>query len=268
MTTPATYPGYPPQPQQTAPGWGQQPQYAPPQFAPGYPPAQPAAPQQPLAQGTIDDYFAQRSSGGGKSLSFQSKPVGTTYVGVVTRAITQGDIQQQTNIQGVPQFFRDGRPKFVMTVPLQMQPSPDYPDGLAQWYVKGQARDELVRAMGEAGAPAGPPEAGAILQITLTGQRPSGPGLNPANLFHVTYTRPDGQTSSPAPQQQAQAQPPQAQYAAPSAQPYVPPQQPTTPQAQPAAQAAPQPQQPAAAPAGELTDEQRQLLARLTGQQG
>jgi len=160
---PAQYP-----PQQFAPP---QPQYAPQQFAPGYPPAQMAPPQQPLAQGSIDDFYSQPSTGGGKSLSFPNGQFGTRYIGIVTRPITSGDIQQQTNTQGVPQTFKDGRPKFVMKVPLQMQPSQTHPDGLAQWYVKGQARDELVRAMTEAGAPAGPPEAGAIIDVTYVSDR-------------------------------------------------------------------------------------------------
>lgn len=253
---------YPPQ---------QQPQFPPQQFAPGYPPATPAAPAQPLAQGTIDDFYAQPSTGGGKSISFQNKPVGTAYAGIVTRPITSGDIQQQTDTQGRPQTFRDGRPKFVMKVPLQMQPSPEHPDGLGTWYVKGQARDELVRAMAEAGAPAGPPEAGAGILIQFTGERQSGPGMNPAKLVHVTYSRPDGSASSsqaaPAPEPSNSAVaagvpgaivPPPAPAAAPApvAQPAPPP------AAAPAPAPAAQP-----APPADMSDEQKALLARLTGQQ-
>jgi hypothetical protein len=283
--TQATYPGYlpptppptPPTPQFPAPAQypqavpGQLPQqygqpYAPQQFAPGYPPAMPAPAQQPLAQGSIDDFYAQPSTGGGKAISVQGKQPGYRFVGVVARPITSGDIQQQTDTQQRPQFFKDGRPKFVMKVPLQMQPDAERPDGLAQWFVKGQARDELVRAMAEAGAPAGPPEAGAILDVTFTGTRPSGPGLNPANQFHVVYTRPDGQTSSPA----AAVQAPPVQQPAPAPIPqvqYAPPQQvaqqqpPAAPASQPSvpAQAVAQPQPPAG-----LSPEQQALLAKLT----
>jgi len=254
MTAPAWPQQYPAQYPQQFPAAPQT--YAQPQpFAPGYPPATPAAPAVPLAQGSIDDFYNQPSTGGGKSLSFQGKPAGTQYVGIVTRPITSGDISQQTDIQGKPQFFRDGRPKFVMKVPLQLQPSPEFPDGLAQWYVKGQARDELVRAMAEAGAPAGPPEAGAILAITLTGTRPSGPGLNPANVFHVVYTRPDGVTSSPAPAATAAPAVSQPVQVADAHVTY--PAQP-----QPAAAAPAQPVPPA-----DLSPEQQALLARLTGAQ-
>jgi hypothetical protein len=276
--TQATYPGYlpptppptPPTPQFPAPAQypqavpGQLPQqYAPQQFAPGYPPAMPTAPQQPLAQGSIDDFYNQPSAGAGKSLSF--KAVGTRYVGVVTRPITSGDIQQQTDTFGRPQTFRDGRPKFVMKVPLQMQPSPEHPDGLGTWYVKGQARDELVRAMAEAGAPAGPPEAGAVVDVTYVSDRQAGPGMNPAKQVHVVYTRPDGQTSSPAPAVQAppvqQATPapmPQVQYAPPQQVAHQPPAQPV-PQPSVPAQAVAQPQPPA-----DLSPEQQALLAKLT----
>lgn len=243
-----------------------QPQYAPPPM-PGYPPMQVAPQAPPLAQGSIDDFYNQPSTGGGKALSFEQ--LGTRYVGIVTRAITSGDIQQQTDTQQRPLFFKDGRPKFVMRVPLQMQPSPARPDGTGTWYVKGATRDELARAMGEAGAPAGPPEPGSILDITFTGTRPSGAGMNPAKLFHVGYTRPDGQTPSPAP---APVQPQPAPMFVPPAQPayveqqpvvqYAPPQQPIAPQA--LVQAPPQ-QMAQPAPPADLSPEQQALLARLTG---
>jgi hypothetical protein len=193
---------------------------------------------------------------------------------------------------GRPQFFRDGRPKFVMKVPLQMQPSAEHPDGLATWFVKGQTRDELARAMAEAGAPAGPPEAGAIIDVTYVSDRQSGAGMNPAKQFKVVYTRPDGTTPSPAPAAVPQPGPtvapspvaqqpavppvygqvPQqpaagAPYAAtPTAQPGVSPVQQATPAPAPQ-QAAPA--QPAAAPQPptDLSPEQQALLARLTSSQ-
>jgi hypothetical protein len=271
--------GYPqPAPQQYAqPAAPQYPAPAPQAYP--QPPYPAAAPTPPPAAGTLDAFYNQPSTGGGKSLSFDAP--GTSYVGIVTRPITNGDIQQQTDTQGKPQFFRDGRPKFVMRIPLQMQPSPAYPDGLGQWYVKGQARDELVRAMAEVGAPEGPPEAGAILQITFTGTRPSGPGMNPAKLFAVVYRRPDGAGPdgagpATAPQPVQQAAPPIEQPASqPVAQPHpaAPVQAPAAPAPAPAAQPVQAPAAPAPAPAAQpvppanLSPEQQQLLARLTGQQ-
>jgi hypothetical protein len=272
--TAPTYPPYQPQFPQ-APGFPKQPQYAPPQqFVPPqqYPapqayPQQYAAPQYqapvlPPVTGTLDDFYNQPSTGGGKSLAFEA--VGTSYIGIVTRAVGNGDIQQQTDTQGRPQTYRDGRPKFVMRVPLQLQPSPQYPDGLAQWYVKGAARDELVRAMAEAGAPEGPPEAGAVIQITFTSTRPSGPGMNPTKLFQVVYRRPDGAapTAHPQVQQPVQQQPVQQMPAPQPQQQFVPPTQPQQPvqQQMPAPQAQQQ-------PTAELTAEQQALLAKLTGGQ-
>jgi hypothetical protein len=311
---PAQYPpqqGYAPQPQYPAQGYVQQP---------------PAPPAQPLAQGSLDDYYSQPSTGGGGGLKFtgpNNQPlINQSYLFRVSRPVTNADIQQQTDKDNKPLTFRDGRPKFVMIVPAELlEPSPNHPDGLAKWYVKGGARDDLVRAMAEAGAPEGPPEMGAVIRVTLTGTRPSGPGMNPAHVFAVQYWRPEGAQSAPAaaapaeqpaPQQQqyapapaAQPQLPPANYAPAPVQQQLPPQQYQQP-AQYAEHAAPQgyapqpayapqqaappqqyqqapaqqPAQPPAAtspatgqapavpqPPADLTPDQQQLLARLTGQQ-
>jgi hypothetical protein len=268
-TPPTQYPvqpSYPVAPGQLPYAPQQQQPYAP-QFpqAQGYPAPQYAPPQQPLAQGSIDDFFNQPSAGGGKSLAFPNGQYGTRHVGIVTRPLRSGDVQQQTDTRQVPQFFKDGRPKFVMKVPLQMQPSAAHPDGLGTWFVKGQARDELVRAMAEAGAPAGPPEAGAIIDVTYVSDRQSGAGMNPAKQFRVVYTRPNGAPPAaavqapPAPAQVAQPAPVQPgidfSAMAAAAQPDLAAQQPV-----PAQPAAPQP-----LPPSDLTEAQQQLLAKLTG---
>lgn len=291
-------PGYPPAPVAPAPQYPPQQPYAPAyqQMPPGYPQPQMAPPVQPLAQGSIADFYNQPSAGGGKSLSFGK--VGTSYVGTITRAVGPGDIQQQTDTQGRPQTFRDGRPKFVMKVPLQLvQNTQDHPDGLATWYIKGQARDELVRAMAAAGAPEGPPEAGAMVQITYVSDRAAGPGMNPAKQFAIQYVRPNGAAPVPAPapavaQQPAPVQPapvvqqmpvqqmPVQQFAPPMPVPAPPVQQqlpaqmvtpPPTPQ--PVAPVAQQmPQAPAAAPQqlampDGLDPAAQELFKRLTSQQ-
>lgn len=206
------YPGvYGPPPQQY-----QQPQYAPPPqqgYAPQpqYPAYGQQAPQQPpappLAQGSLDDYYSQPSTGGGGGLKFtgpNNQPlINQSYLFRVPRPVTNGDIQQQTDQKNTPLTFKDGRPKFVMIVPAELlEPSPNHPDGLAKWYVKGAARDDLVRAMAEAGAPEGPPEMGAVIRVTLTGTRPSGPGMNAAHVFAVQYWRPEG--AAPAAMSRAQ----------------------------------------------------------------
>lgn len=286
-SVPPQQPGYAPQ----YPGYPQQPQAAPPAPAPAYPAPAPAYPQQgyapapqayppapaqpPLATGSIDDFYNQPSTGGGPSLKFDQ--LNTRYVGVVARALGQGDVQQQTDTQGRPLFFRDGRPKWVMKVPLLIN-HPSFPDGTAQWYVKGATRDELNRAMAEAGSSAQAPEPGATIDVTFVSTRASGQGMNPAKVFRVVYTPPGvtpAQQAPVQPQPQAvapqvpQAAPPLPQYSAP-APVQQQPQAPVQPQAV-APQAAPQAAPPAAmAPAPQpsaLTPEQQQLLATLTGQQ-
>jgi hypothetical protein len=265
------------QPPQYAPAPPQQ--FAPPQYAPqGYP--QQYAPQgQPqLAAGSLDSYFSQPSTGGGAALKFE---VGTTHVGIVSRQVTNADVQQQTQPQtGIPQTYKDGRPKFVMKVPLTVQQSQAHPEGQAQWYCAGGARDELMRAMAEAGAPEGPPEKGAVIQISCTGTRPSGAGFNPAKVYQVVYRRPEGA----APVQQAPAQgvdfaklaqqapvPSNGGPGSPGVQSYLPEGQVPQPQAT-TPPVGPQQPQPSAVPpvnippAAGLDEKQQALLAQLTGQ--
>ncbi len=244
-----TYPGQQ-YPGQQFPGQPQYPGYAP---APqGYP--QPA-PQQgaQLAAGSIDDFFSQPSVGGGPALKFD---VGTVHVGIVARAVSNADIQQQTNpSNGQPAFYKDGRPKFVMRVPLQVQPTQLHPDGQAQWYVSGGARDELVRAMAESGAPAGPPEAGAAIRVECTGTRPAGVGMNPAKVYKVVYRRPAGAAAAPT-----TAAPVVVQAPAPVQEPAPAPS--PTPSPTPAVQATP----PAAPqPPADLDPAQQELLRSLGG---
>lgn len=240
---------YPPQPQQgyPAPAPQQMPQQFPQQpYAPqGYPAQAPQQPQVQLAQGSIDEFYNQPSVGGGPSLSWSfkdgsQKQIGTSYVGVVVRDITNADIQQETDIRsGQPKTYKDGRPKFVMKVPLKQVASnvqlqtPEFPDGEAVWYVKGQGRDELTRAMAEAGCK-GAPKAGATIQVTLVGRKAMGQGMNPANQVQVVYT-PAG-TEERLDSAPAVAQPAPQQAAAPAP---TPAPQPVAPQA-PAQQFQPQ----------------------------
>lgn len=307
------YPGYPQQqpvqqPQQYAPpAYPQAPpqQYAPPQQfqQPAYgAPQQQGPPAAPLATGSIDDYYGQPSAGGGPSISWKDKPIGSWYAGVVARDVTDADIQQQTDPQTKqPKFYRDGRPQFVMKVPLQIQPQDQsqaqaFPEGEGTLFVRGQMRDELVRAMKEAGA-SGAPKAGSAIVVQLSGKRNT--GAIPANQFSIRYQPANGEVSaaaaapaqqpSPVEQPQAQFQPPaqqpvqqfeqpqpQGQQFAqggpvqapqPPAQPQFQPPVQQTPQqfAQPAQQQAPAQPAPFQAPSGMSADQQA-LLAKLTGQ--
>lgn len=271
------YPPAPAYPQQPQPQFPVQPAYPPqgygqPQYAP-----QPQAPAQPLPAGSLDSFYQQPSASGGPSFKFKDKPIGTYYEGFVARTVTDADVRPQTDRQGAVQTYKDGRPKFVMVVPMAVQPSQEFQDGQAGWWVKGQARDELARAMNEAGAPAGAPEAGAWIRVTLVGQRQIPGGFSPAYQYKVEYRRPQG--AGPAPQQApaveqvtgapaVQATPiPQANFA-PAQNPQVGAQP-----MPPVQQAAPAPQQSAPAPAAAPTQgpsgfnaEQQALFAKLTGQ--
>lgn len=304
------YPGYPPQPQQSYPPQAYPPAapapYPPAQGYPqqGYPqpgfgqaPQQPQQPAAPLATGTLDDFYAQPSSGGGPSISWSTptgpKPEGTAYAGVVARDVTSADIQQQTDPKtGQPKFFRDGRPQYVMKVPLKVQPSPEFPDGEATLFVRGQMKDELVRAMAEANAGASP-KAGDQLVVQLVQRKPSRGGGNPMNVFAIRYQAGQGGAaaaapSAPAPQAPvAPAAPPVAEqhYQQPAQQPQFQqvgaPQVPQAPAiqqpAQPQFQApqAPAPAAPAAAPGApglavppDFSPDQQALFAQLAGAQG
>lgn len=232
-------------PQQFQQGWPQQA----PQMPQGY--AQPQAPAQPLANASLEDFFSQPSSGWGPAWSFKDKPVGHTFVGIVARQVTNGDISQQTQPgSNAPMFYKDGRPKLVMKVAMTVQPDGSYPEGKAQWFVQGQARDELSRAMAEVGAPAGPPEVGAVISVTLSGKTDNSFGTK-TNQFTVKYQRPEGA----APAAPVSAVAPEAPAA-----PQVPAQAaPVAPPAPPAAPAV----QPGTTP---LPADKAALLAQLTGQ--
>lgn len=291
---PPVAPQYPPQPQY-APA---QPQYAPPmpQYPPqGYPQqyaAPAAAPVPQLPASTLSDFYDQPSSAG-PSWKFKDKPIGTAYAGLVARDIKDSDIQVVTDPRtNQPVYYKDGRPKLQMIVPMMFQPTAEHPDGQAGWYVKGQARDELARAMAEAGAPAGTPERGAYIHVQLVGHRQT--PLGPAYQYRVTYQRPQGAHAVPAAPaatplggpveqynnpsapmqeyafvQQAQAPMPQGVQVAPIAQPLPQP----VPQAVPA-QVSPQPTMAAPAtpvagpqvPPG-MDANQAALWAQLTGGQ-
>lgn len=295
----ASYPGQPVvYTQPPAPAYQppvQQPQYpaAPAQqYAPQAYPQQPPSPQgPPPAQGSLDAFYSQPTAASGPSIAWsvngQQKPLGTSYTGIVARDVIDADVQQDSDPKtGQLKTYRDGRPRFFMKVPLKVQQSPEFPEGEATWYVRGQSRDELARAMAEAGVQ-GSPRGGDAIRITLVDRRPSRGGGMPANIVQVQYQPANGQVpaqqQAPAPQpvQQPQVQPEPQQYA-----PAPVPQQPQAPQQYAAPQAVPQqqvqapvaPQQPAPvqpqeqAPVQQLQmpadfdPAQQALLARITGQ--
>ena len=266
------------------------PQYAQPQVPQYYPPQQPMPAQQgypaqqygqvpqgyqypqaapaaalPMPSSTLDDFYNQPSTGGGPGWKFQT--IGTRHVGQVARPLHDGDVQPVTDFRtGAIVTYRDGRAKQQLVIPL-IEPNGE----AATWYVKGKDRDALAAAMAQAGAPAGPPEAGAWIMVTYVADKPSGQGLNPTKVKDVQYVRPGADTpaapepqAAPAPVQPYQptaAQFPQGMAAAPQQQ--VAPSGVTAPMpTAPAPQAAPAPiQQPVAstAPASNVQELTSQL---------
>lgn len=240
---PPQQPQYPPQQPQYPPQQPQQPpQYPPPQY-PQYqaPPAQPAY-QPPPPQGTIDGFYDQPAASG-KSIAGWFQTPGQSITGIIARAITNADTRPQTDMQTKqPKYYSDRRPMLTMTIPLLVQPSPDFPDGRAAWIINSSDREDLDAAMQAAGCkPRTVPEAGAVITVTFTGYKQI-PGFGaPKKVKSVTYQRPagaNGNGNGQAPQ--ATAGPPLQQPVLPMPQPEQPPFQP--PYQQPQAQQPPQPQ--------------------------
>jgi hypothetical protein len=302
----------PPQgyPQQYAPQQFQQPQYGPPQ---GYPQQQyaPQGPAQQPAEASLSAFFSQPSVGWGPSITPVGKtPDGTAYLMVVAQHITKAHIEHSEEYQkpGVLAYYRNGQPKFTMKVPVYVAPGTQVTngqgqvsqidDGRAQLFVQGGNKDLLASAMSMVGAPDGPPELGAVILVTKTGNRPNRSGTMSA-VATYQYWRPGPEAQQFA-AQSGIAYPdlsaPKPADAVPSAPPAAPqaPVQPVNPyqgaqQAvaadqhpiqQAAAQQAPappvqapvqpaapaQPQPPAPVANGGLSAEQQALLAQLTGQ--
>jgi hypothetical protein len=276
--------GYPQMPQQG--GYPQMPQQ-------GYPmvPQQggyPQMPQQggypPVAAGSLDDFYDQPSSGQGASLQFPQ--VGSAHVWVVNRPLQDSDVEPDMDKQGQVKRFKNGKPKLIMKVPVNVPVSERHTEGRGQWYCRGAARDELSRAMAAAGAPAGPPEAGAFGYTACVGERTI-PGVTvPAKVYQVQYYRPgpqakamaeqygiaypdlSGAPAAPAPVVQAAPAPVAPAAPAPVAQAPAPVAPPAPMVQAPAAPVAPAPVAPPApgAVAG-LPEDKAALLAQLTGAQ-
>lgn len=189
--------GYAPAPQGYQPNpYGQAPQgYGPPQQQ--YPGQQMQAPQGPPApvgaKGTVDQFFKQPTPGGGKGVSWKNKPDGYTYVGVINRTPGDNDLFQDSDPQTKQlKTWRDGSPKMVMPVPLDLVftdawQAQEYADGEARVFLRGEMLAEFTRAMSEVGRPEGTvPEKGTLVYVTITGRKP-GRGTMAANQFRVIY---------------------------------------------------------------------------------
>lgn len=156
------------------------------------------APQPTLARGTLEDFYNQPTgSGGGPSVTskFFTKRVQGSWLQLeVVADATNGDVRQQTTPQGIPQTFKDGRPKFVLVVKVKVLASSDgthtaeFPDGLGSLWVKGVLADELRRSMAAAGDSSGYPKAGAQIVMVSAGEQASRtPGFSATKLYTLDY---------------------------------------------------------------------------------
>jgi hypothetical protein len=237
MTYP-NQPGYPPAPPQQYPPQQQYPGYPPQQYPapqPGYPAPPPPAPAE---KATLGDFWDQ-PAGGSKPLQWNTP--GTTYTFVVSRPITDADTEVQRDKQNQVKRFRDGTAMKVLKIPCLMNPTAEYPDGTADFYVKGNDTAELKRALGEAGMdPGKPPPMGTLITVQYTHDRPVPGGFNPAKVKRITIQGPQGM-----PEHAAQGNGQQAPALQPVPQPVPQPAPPVGQQPVPQPQGQVQPQWPA-----------------------
>ena len=157
-------------------------------------------PPQNLARGTLEDFYNQPTGGSAPSVTskfFNKRPQGSWLQMSVLSDATNADVRQQQTPQGVPQTFRDGRPKFVLVVKVIVTGSSDgthvaeFPDGEATIWVKGTLADELRRAMTAGGDASGYPKGGAQIVMQSAGEKPSRtPGFNATKLYTLQYAGP------------------------------------------------------------------------------
>lgn len=243
------------------------------------------APPQQLANGTLEDFYNQPTgSGGGPSVTskfFTKRQQGSWLQLEVVADATNSDVRQQTTPQGIPQTFKDGRPKFVLVVKVKVLGSSDgthvteFPDGLGSLWVKGVLADELRRAMAAAGDPSGYPKGGAQIVMISAGEQASRtPGFSATKLYMLQYAGPAGEqrdlqavAQAANPVNPTVASAPAAEVTTAPALPSPSP-APATPTV-PAAPAVPTASAPAAAPVPappQVGETKEALLARLSGQ--
>lgn len=212
---------------------------------------QAAAPVPAAAKGSLAQAFAQGSKSNGHGPAAKFPAVGSKVDGVVARDMTDLDVTQETDYATKqPKFERDGvTPKWQMTIPLNVAPSADFPEGKTTVWVKGRMLKSTIRGMLAAGYDVNNNEAlreGDRVQIERIADSPTNYG-NAAREYNVVITRGQGAGSVPVAPETASA---------PSTSPA-----PATPAAQPAAPAASTPGE--AAPG--LTPEQQALIAQYAG---
>lgn len=138
---------------------------------------------------SLESFFA---GGGGKSVSWKDKPIGTTVSGTVTAVHPP---QQQTDpVTQEKQFKKNGEPKVSVRVDLatsERDPADPEDDGSRGLYVQGWMQGAIGDAIRKATGAPGAPQIGAQITVTLSEREPNtNPVLNPINKFTATYVPP------------------------------------------------------------------------------
>lgn len=222
-------------------------------------------PAQELPVGTLTDFYNQPQSANGKSLAFDE--LGDGYIIQVSREIVDGDVRAQTDDGGNPTYYRDGRPKLVLVLPVSVyqsqtaqKPMGPLSEGVqdAALWVKGKDWAALAAAMKSAGWDGVLPEVGAFIKVIFVKKQKNRPPMNDTKIKEFQYIRPEGApAAAPDNQQTAHAE---AVASTPPAQLAIDT-RPPAPVAQVPVASAPDP---APAPVN-LTPEMAAKLAELTG---
>jgi hypothetical protein len=219
---------YPPQqPQYQQPAWPgtqpapqyppQQPQYPPqPQanhFAPppqqgyGQPPQAQQQPPAPVIRGTLAEAYSQGVRTGGYGNSAKLPYVGYVLNGYLARDLTDLDTTAETDYATKqPKPDNRGGYRMQITIPLNVQPSPEHPEGKTTVWAKGRLLTAVIHAMMAVGYDINAGQAlqeGDYLSIQRVADVPTNKG-NPAHDFVVSVTR-AGQNPAPVPPTQAPA---------------------------------------------------------------
>jgi hypothetical protein len=136
---------------------------------------------------TLDSFFA---GGGGKSVSWKDKPIGTSVTGTIKTVHPPAPQIDPVTQQPV---VKNGVAKMQVRIDLltaERDASDPDDDGTRSLYVKGWMQGAIGDAMRKAGVQ-GAPQVGAKLHVELTEREPNvNPALNPTNKFKATYEPP------------------------------------------------------------------------------
>ena len=124
--------------------------------------------------------------GGGPSLKFPTK--GTEHT--VTVAGEPEHTQQTDFDSGEPLFWPDGNPKMQLVIPVVTENTEDDDDdGSRRWFVKGQSKQALTKAL--RAAKRRNVEEGGLLRIKYAKDGPKEGKRLPPKHYEVTYIPPE-----------------------------------------------------------------------------